>query len=681
MLVCVSATAAASVPALADVPVYGDALAAGFEDWSWGGGVDLANTTPVHAGSRSIRFTGNDWNALSIHAAASYPTATTGLRFWLHGGAGGGQQLALILEKDGSASAVVPLNPLGVVPAAGQWKEMRLAFAAIPALAGFTDWNRFSLQSNVAGAQASLYLDDLAITAAGGPDPIFASGFEGGGPPPPNGLTIERDVTIDGLAGDRFTWRDGTNQPRVAVLAHNNGGSGPGGTRGGELREFRYQAGGATRIVRAASGSAGGFGYVVSHPQNENATYCAGGGDPSSLGHFTPGQFQRVFEGRHHAIFRFVQKYPRYCSASLPRPAAPHLMPVTIDWVFATGRDHPLWSITWDVEGSGAGLDRLADDSRAPYGELRIDGAASDATRAPVAGVAWGDHYRFTTTSAPVTLDSDWTWNQPNTIPFVKLWTQGVDATMGLVQSRPIQRQDAGGYWGQDHWGKTSANGAGCAPLVMPCDYNWPYQSINYEIYGGPTQNARLAWGTNFGFLGQSSYQVRGNSAYGGGALALPGDPKAPGWPRKSYSTFVVLGTHGSDPVGRQVAGMEAIEKTTLTATVGSIAASGPAGVGDSSPMTYQPAGYDPVYAALTFHAASNRLDANIAVAGGATLYQPLLVVRGWSAGLPSAVKLGGAVLARDVDYFPSLRSGAAELWITLGRDLAGAANRLEIAP
>ncbi|MBN8727080.1 MAG: hypothetical protein J0H15_05180 [Xanthomonadales bacterium] len=675
------AIGAATVPAMAEVPVYDDALAGGFEDWSWGGGVDLANTTPVHAGSRSIRFTGNDWNALSIHAATTFPTAQTGLRFWIHGGGGGGQQLALVLEKDGAASSVVPLNPLGVAPSAGQWKEVKLGFASIAALAGFAEWNRFSVQSNVAGAQAPLYIDDLAITEAGGPDPIFASGFEGGGPPAPNGLTIERDVAIDGLAGDRFSWRDSAGQPRVAVLAHNDGGTGPGGTRGGELREFRYQAAGATRVVRAVSGATGGFGYVVSHPPDD-ATCLPGvtpGGAGSSLGHSFGGHFQRVFEGRHHAIFRFTQAYPRYCTVA--GAAQQFDLPVTIDWVFASGRDHPLWSVTWDVAGSGATVDRLADDSRAPYGELRIDGAASDAARAQIAGVAWGDWYRFTTTSALVTFDSQWTWTQPNTIPFVKLWTQGVDATMGIVQSRPITRQDAGGYWGQDSWGKTSANGAACPPLRMPCDYNWPFQSINYELYGGPTQNARLAWGTNFGFLGQASYPVRGNSAYGGGALALPGNPTAPGWPKKSYSTWIVLGTHTGDPVGRQVADMEAIEAMTLTAAIGQIATSGRSGVGDATAMGYQPVGYDPVYGALTFVAAANRLDADIALAPGAVLRQPLLIVRGWSAGLPATVKLGGAMLVRDVDYFPSVRADSSELWITLDRSLAGVANRIEVAP
>ena len=67
-----------------------------------------------------------------------------------------------------------------------------------------------------------------------------------------NTLLIEHDVTVGAMVSDRFTCRDAANQPRVAVLAHNDGQTGPGGTRGGELREFRYETAGGPRIVRAS---------------------------------------------------------------------------------------------------------------------------------------------------------------------------------------------------------------------------------------------------------------------------------------------------------------------------------------------------------------------------------------------------------------------------------------------
>lgn len=675
-----AALALAAVDAHATLVVYDDALRNTFQDYSYGGGSDFDNAAPVHAGTRSIRFDGNAYNAVSFfHAGGALPIAQyPQLHLWIHGGSGGSQQLTLFLQDSGAGTiASVALNPYigGGAPAAGTWREARVPLATIAPLAALGTFDRIDVQSDAAGSQPTLYLDDVSLED-GQPDPIFGDGFEGGGAAV-DGLAIDRDVAIDGLAGDRFRWRDSAGQPREAVLAHNNGGSGSGGTRGGELREFRYQAGAATRVVRPTADGFGGFGYVVSHPASED--FCTGGGDPSSLGHFTPGQFERVFAGRHHAILRFTQNYPRYCTRTAP--AQRYDLPVTIEWTFSTGRDHPLWSVTYDL--SGVPADRLEDDSRGPYGQLRIDGAASDAERAPIGGVAWGDYYRFASSTDPVTFDSAWHWNEANTVPFVQLWTSGVDATMGLVQTQTIRQQDAGGYWGQDLWNTTSAQGAGCpGQYAMPCDYDWPFQSINYELGGGATRNARLAWGTNFGFLGLQQYRIRGNAWYGGGGngTALPGDPTASGWPKKSYSVWIVLGTHGGDPVAAQRRDVETIQSLTLGASVGTVALQGPSGVADASPATYQPAGYDPLRGALTFQAAGNRLDANIAVGAG-TLAHPLVIVRGYGAALPATVTLGGATLTRDVDYFPSLRAAASELWITFDRDLAGATNRLQIEP
>jgi hypothetical protein len=515
----------------------------------------------------------------------------------------------------------------------------------------------------------------IALTLAAAP-PAHAA--------PP--LAIQHGATsADGMLGDRFTWTDASGQPRSAVLVYNDGQTGPGGSRGGELREFRYETPGGTRIVRASPMSgASGFGYVVSHPVDDTLAACLGGFDSSMLSHFVPGSFARVLEGRHHAIFRFIQMYPRFCTTAGP-PAGPILVPVAVDWVFSTGRDHPLWAVTYDL--SGVAANTLQDDSRAPYGELLFDGSASEAAHSVIAGVGWGDRFKFVSTDNPVTYNGNWTWDTPNTIPYVKLWTTDVDATMGTVLTQTIVQQDAGGYFGTDRWGTTSLDGNACTlggeNHLMPCSFNWPYQSINYSFgaaIGGSdddtTNNTRLAWGANFGFLGQSSYLIHGSAFYGG---PLP-DTTAPGYPMKSYSTFVVLGLHSAGPVEAQVAQVEAVQGTTLTATTGTVLASGPAGVGRSDTVAYQPAGWNHVYAAWAVQAAGNAVDANFGVGAGA-LANPLVIVSSWTAGGMVTVRLNGTMLTQDVDFFPSARPDAQELWITLNRTLAGATNRLEIVP
>lgn len=668
----------------ADLAIYDEALRNGFQDFSYGGGSTFGSTDQAHSGSVSIRFAGGSggsaFNALSFFVdpdltTATYPT----LRFWVHGGASGGQQLYFFLQHDNQIVAQAQLDPYiaGGSIAAGSWREV-----VVPLTTGALNYSgafdRIDIQSDSANAQPVLYIDDVVLSPPAIPpsDAIFRNGFDSAGlPPAPNGLVQERDVSVLGMTSDRFSWRDAANQPRVAVLAHNTGQTGPGGTRGGELREYRYQVGGSPRIVTASGSAASGFGYLVSH-RSEGTTGI--GTDDSPLGHGFTGTYERVWQGRHHAIFRFAQSYPRWATTTAAPPNVRYDVPVTLEWMFSTGRDNPLWAVSWDLSAVPAGA--VDADSRAPYGELLFDGSATEGAHSTIAGIGWGDRYRFATTTAPATYNSSWTWNTPNTIPYVKLWTTGIDATMGTVQTQTIVQQDAGGYFGTARWNTTSAAGNACTtpPSLLPCDYNWPYQSINYSFAGvsTPTNNTRLAWGTNFGFLGQSSYYTHG-SAYWGGPLP---NTTAPGWPRKSYSTYVVLGTHSTDPVGAQVSQVETVQSLTLTAATGSAATSGPAGVNRPDNITYAPAGYDPVYGTLTFSAAGNALDANIAVGNG-SLSNPVIVVRNIGGGDYPALRLNNVTQVPDVDYFPSLRTSTGDLWITLNRNLAGATNRIELVP
>ena len=61
-------------------------------------------------------------------------------------------------------------------------------------------------------------------------------------------------------------------------------------------------------------------------------------------------------------------------------------MPVHIQWMFATGRDYPIWSVTFDL--SAAPDHAIDSDFRAPYGDMKVEGG--DGTDL-VGGVAWGD--------------------------------------------------------------------------------------------------------------------------------------------------------------------------------------------------------------------------------------------------------------------------------------------------
>lgn len=675
----------------ADLVIYDDASRNGFDqNCAFGGSVadfNFANTTPVHAGSSSIRFTPHAYNAVSWCAPTMYSASAdyVGLTVWVYlDAAAQGASINLVLGNQGSPVATASLQTLrGSALPAQTWVQVTTHFAAAP-LNFNGNFNQISLQDESGTTQASVYFDDVLLQAPAN-DLIFRNGFEGGTVPPPTcGMTVQHGVTVtpapaDPMVSDVFNWCDASGKPREAVLAHNDqtgANAGVYANHGGSLQQYSYRMpDNSTRtatITTYGNGGYGGFGYVVSHSAD---TYC--NGDDSPLGYSFTGTWSRVFEGRHHAIFRFQQDYQRHCG---PNPNPPTtLVPVTIDWVFASGRDNPVWAITYDL--SAVPQDFLFDDSRAPYGELNFDGNGS----IDVDGVAWGDRYQFTTTSAPATLNSTWAWNASNAanpVPYVKEWIAATDATMGLVQTQTIDQQDAGG--GRNpyyldvtaYWGKTSANGNACGNYKMPCQDAWPYQANAYSIGGSPNNNTRLTWGTQYGFLGQANYASNQTIA-----PDPDNGPYLSGWPKKSYSIYVVLGPHSTLPVEAQRIQVETVQSLTLTTTTGAVATNGPAGVNRSDAMTYMPAGYDPVYGALAFNAAANALDANIKVGSG-TLKKPLLVLRNYTSGnFPAMVKLNAVPLVMDVDYFPSLRMAASELWITLNRDLTGTINRLQVTP
>lgn len=662
-----------------DQPIFDDALRSGWQNFSFGGVSNFANTTPVFAGDRSIAHTGSNFSAISLfNAIAVNTTQFPRLRFYLHGGSTGGQSYSIALQSGATLLRNESLNAYiaGGAIAANEWRLVEVVFAQAP-LSFSGSFDRISIQSQAGGAaQGILFVDELSLLAPPQNNVLFTNGYEGNQPAPgSNQLVVERDVTVDGMTSDRFTWRDSGNEARVAVLAHNTGQTGPGGTRGGELREYRYQVAGATRIARATPDGAGGFGYLVSH-RAEGTTGIAG--DDSPLGHGFTGSFTRLFEGRHHAIFRFNLTYPQYSRTDANPPNTRYDVPVTVDWIFSTGRDHPIYAQTWNL--SSAPVNALNNDLRAPYGQLLFDGAATAASHSQISQVAWGDLYKFISTTQPLSYNSAWSWNTPNTVPYVQLMTSAVDATMGTVQTQTKAQQDAGGYFGTNRMNTTSAAGNACTaaqggPFLMPCPFNWPYQSVNYSLVGanGTTNNTRLAWGSNFGFLGQTSYPIHGSDFYGG---PLAGNPRGIGYPYQGFSAFIVLGTRSSEPVAAAVNQIETVQAITLAASVGSVKTSGPAGVNRPETRAYQPAGWNHVYAALAFVADNNRLTASINVPQG-VLRKPLLIVDNWSAAAPT-VRLGGQTLQADVDYFASPRAGANELWLTLNRDLSGM-NALEV--
>ncbi|UXI69380.1 glycoside hydrolase family 44 protein [Tahibacter amnicola] len=162
-------TAAASAQTAPPLDLYTDALSPAFQNWSWAGGsagtgsYNLANASPTHAGSASIRFLPQGWGGLlfadvtNVYDAAQYESLT----FWIHGGSGSNQVLQLALQHDASTLAAVNVGDYtsgGIV--AGTWHAVTIPFNASTGLTAGS-FNRVQIMDFTGGTQAQLYIDDI----------------------------------------------------------------------------------------------------------------------------------------------------------------------------------------------------------------------------------------------------------------------------------------------------------------------------------------------------------------------------------------------------------------------------------------------------------------------------------------------------------------------------------------
>jgi hypothetical protein len=492
---------------------------------------------------------------------------------------------------------------------------------------------------------------------------------------------------INGFLNDQYKWSDSTCHRRSVALARNDT------SKGGNAKQFTYVLpNGTTRTVNPGYAQAGGFGYIVAHLSNPSFAWSYNA-DDSPLGSGDSATFQKIFSGRHHAIYQYTLNYVRYGLTQdaltnhsidpwtwINGPNDPNRqyvtrydMPVRIQWMFATGRDYPVWSVTFDL--SGIPNHAVDSDFRAPYGDMKIEGGSGLAT---VAGVAWGDKYRFATLGSPFTMDNAWTYNQINPgAPYDSLWTVNIDAEMGLAGTQVTALQNAGGYnnYQAPIWrGHTSANmgqicvndeGAGHGyDHRTPCTGDWAYQLIQYSVAsaGETTNDKRLAWGADWGSLGN------------GGPFTSSNGYNVRGWPRVSYSVCVVLDPHSKNPTQRIALQAKTIRLTQLTATVGTVRTTGRAGVGRSDNKTYIPAGYSPIFSTWEVNTANGNATLKFVVPPSApsTLDAPIVVLHNYASAALPRVYLNNVLLAANSDYFASLRPGVSELWLTLNRKLSG---------
>lgn len=122
---------------------------------------------------------------------------------------------------------------------------------------------------------------------------------------------------------------------------------------------------------------------------------------------------------------------------------------------------------------------------------------------------------------------------------------------------------------------------------------------------------------------------------------------------------------------------VEARVATRVAEAVGKVRLLGPAGAGHTDAIVYDPPGYSPVFSTWEIDATQNHADLVVDAPSGAGLENATFVVHGYDAASLAELRLDGARLESDRDYFVSVRNDVNELWITLNGKLRGASDRL----
>lgn len=200
-----AASAALSVTTAAqasELLVYGDALNASWQNWSWGlasGSPNFSNTSPRRVGSRSVSVAvAQDWGALSLRANTPFNTASYpgGLRFWIHGGTRGAKLRLYVQTTDngpstGNKDVDVPANT---------WQQLTLAWSEVgnPAQVQRLNWQDRGAR---AGRNYTFYLDDVKLVAGtarlAGEDLVWPSDLHVSAIPNPG--TGQVELRLDGF--------------------------------------------------------------------------------------------------------------------------------------------------------------------------------------------------------------------------------------------------------------------------------------------------------------------------------------------------------------------------------------------------------------------------------------------------------------------------------------------------
>lgn len=162
--------------AQSDTVLFGDTLDPLFQSWSFHTTVDFAAPSPAYGGSSraiAVTYQSGNWGALWLVRPGGDIDLSgyTALRFAVHGGAYGGQQIRVQAGSGTSYPAnQVNLNDyLPGGPVAGEWRVVTIPLAHLNLAGG--SLGSIAFQSDVDRGQPTFFLDDIRLIAGSEPTP------------------------------------------------------------------------------------------------------------------------------------------------------------------------------------------------------------------------------------------------------------------------------------------------------------------------------------------------------------------------------------------------------------------------------------------------------------------------------------------------------------------------------
>jgi hypothetical protein len=225
---CLSTTPPPPPPAGCDLPIYLEALAPNWQNSSWDGSYNFAETAPVYADSFSIGATIiNAYGALSVKRTTAIPVGTyVSVVFWIHGGSSGTRQLQVIAQVGNTYNGEPPVN---VNAPSNQWTPVVIPLSALGNPSFIT---QLSIQDRTGNPQPTFYVDNLCLSSSllpPPPPPPPPPGPPGPPPPPPSpppgrfpgvpgcAYTLYDDALADGW--DDWSWNSNVNRGHPYALS------------------------------------------------------------------------------------------------------------------------------------------------------------------------------------------------------------------------------------------------------------------------------------------------------------------------------------------------------------------------------------------------------------------------------------------------------------------------------